>query len=107
MLLKNQWVVEDLKRRNQKILRVRGFPGSPVVRTLFSSCLGPRFDPWLRKQDPTGHAVQQKRKNIYVESSENGNTAIQNLWHTAKAVMREVYSNISLPQETRKKFQTT
>ena len=28
---------------------------------------------------------------------------IKNLWDTAKAVLREVYSNTILPQETRKK----
>ena len=28
--------------------------------------------------------------------------ATQNLWDSAKAVMREVYSNTILPQETRK-----
>ena len=37
------------QRGNQKILRVRELPGSPVFWTLYSSRLGPRFDPWLRK----------------------------------------------------------
>ena len=36
-----------------------------------------------------------------METNENENTTVQNLWDTAKAVLK-VYSNISLSQETRK-----
>ena len=35
----------------------------------------------------------------YLETNENVNTMIQNLWDTAKTVLKETYS---LPQETRK-----
>ena len=38
----------------------------------------------------------------YIETNENENTMIQNLWDTTKVVLREVYSNISLRQEARK-----
>lgn len=34
--------------------------------------------------------------------NEKENITFQNLWEAAKAVMREVYSNTSLPQETGK-----
>ena len=36
------------------------------------------------------------------KTNDNENTMTQNLWHAAKAVLREVYSNTILPQETRK-----
>ena len=37
----------------------------------------------------------------FLETNDNENTT-QNLWDEAKAVLREVYSNTILPQETRK-----
>ena len=37
----------------------------------------------------------------YLETNDNKNTTIQNLWDTAKAVLRGVYSDTSLPQKTR------
>ena len=39
--------------------------------------------------------------NKYLETNDNENTMTQNLWDAAKAVLREVYSNTILPQETR------
>ena len=45
----------------------------------------------------------KKDNKKYLETNENENTMIQNLWDTAKAKSkREVYSDTSLPQETRK-----
>ena len=38
----------------------------------------------------------------FLETNENGNTIIQNLWGTSKAFLRGNYSNTSLPQEIRK-----
>ena len=45
--------------------------------------------------------VKEEMKK-YLETNENENMTIQNLWDAAKAVLREVYSNTILPQETRK-----
>ena len=42
-------------------------------------------------------------KKKYLQTNEDGNITFQNLWDAAKAVLRgKVYSNRSLPQETRK-----
>ena len=42
-----------------------------------------------------------KRKYKYLETNENGNTTIRNLWERSKSSSkREVYSDTSLPQET-------
>jgi len=51
---------------------------------------------WVHKE------IEEIKK--YLESNENGNTIVQNLWDAAKAVSskREFYSNIGLPQETRR-----
>ena len=38
----------------------------------------------------------------FLETNDNENMTTQNLWDAAKAVLREVYSNTILPQETRK-----
>ena len=38
----------------------------------------------------------------YLETNENENTMVQNIWHLAKAVLREVYDDTSLPQKIRK-----
>ena len=37
-----------------------------------------------------------------LETNDNKNRATQNLWDAAKGVLREIYSNTVLPQETRK-----
>ena len=48
---------------------------------------------------------KSKRKSKkYLETNENGNTIVQNLWDTAKAVLREVHSHTCLPQEKKKKI---
>ena len=31
---------------------IRDFPGGTVVKSLFSQCRGPGFNPWLGNQDP-------------------------------------------------------
>ena len=36
------------------------FPGGPVVKTPHFQCMGYRFDPWLKNQEPTCHRVQPK-----------------------------------------------
>ena len=42
-------------------------------------------------------------KKKYLQTNEDGNITFQNLWDAAKAVLiGKVYSNRSLPQETRK-----
>ena len=48
--------------------------------------------------------IQEIEREIkkYIETNENENTTIQNLWNVAKAVQREVYSNTGLPQEAKK-----
>ena len=38
----------------------------------------------------------------YLEINENENMTCQNLWDTAKVILRGVYSNTGLPQQTRK-----
>ena len=43
----------------------------------------------------------------YLETNENENTMVQNIWHLAKAVLREVYDDTSLPQKIRKISNTT
>ena len=35
-----------------------------------------------------------------METNKNENTVFQNFWNTARAVLREVYSDIGLPQKT-------
>ena len=50
--------------------------------------------------------TKEIKKDIkrYLETNDKEDTTIQNLWETSKAVSeREVYSNIILSQETRKK----
>ena len=45
--------------------------------------------------------IREKIKK-YLEINENENILIQNVWDTAKAVLRDVYISTSSPQETRK-----
>ena len=56
----------------------------------------------LNNQEITEEIKEEIKKHI--ETNDNENTTIQNLWDTAKAVLRgrEVYSNSISPQETRK-----
>ena len=54
-----------------------------------------------RKLDNNQQVTEEIEK--YLETNDNENTAIQKLRDTAKAVLRsKVYSDTSLPQETRK-----
>ena len=39
-------VVQDFNTENYKTYLKRKFPGGPVVRSLWSSCLGFKFNPW-------------------------------------------------------------
>ena len=55
----------------------------------------------LNNQEITEEIKEEIKK--YLETNYNENTMIQNLWNTAKSSSkREVYSNTSLPQKTRK-----
>ena len=44
--------------------------------------------------------IKEEIKN-HLETNDSENTMTQNLWDAAKAVLRKVYSNAILPQETR------
>ena len=55
---------------------------------------------FLNSQQVTEEIKREIKKIL--ESNDNENTTTQNLWDAAKAVLREVYSNTVLPQETRK-----
>ena len=46
--------------------------------------------------------VNKGKNQKYLETNENGNTTVQNLWDTAKAVLRGKCSDTGLHQETRK-----
>ena len=54
---------------------------------------------FLKNQQVTGEIKTEIKKIL--ETNDNENT-IQSLWDAAKAVLRELYSNTILPQETRK-----
>ena len=54
----------------------------------------------LNNQESTKEIKEEIRK--YLETNDNETTLIQNLWDAAKEVLRGIYSNTSLPQETRK-----
>ena len=45
----------------------------------------------------------KKEIKMCIEMNENENTTTQNLWDSVKAVLRERFIALSLPQETRKK----
>ena len=47
---------------------------------------------------------EELKKEIrkHLKTNKNKNATFQNLWDAAKAVLRAVYSNTGLPQETRK-----
>ena len=56
----------------------------------------------LLNNEWVNNEIKEKIKR-YLKTNENENTTIQNLWHTAKAVLRgKIHSNTGLPQETRK-----
>ena len=54
----------------------------------------------LNNQEITEEIKEEIKK--YLETNDNENTTIRNLWDAAKAVKRDVYSYTSLSQETRK-----
>lgn len=41
----------------------RGFPSSPVARTLHLPCRGLGFDPWLENEGPPSHMAAQTKKS--------------------------------------------
>ena len=53
----------------------------------------------LNNKEITEEIKQEIKK--YLETNDNESQMTQNLWEIAKAVLREVYSNTILPQETR------
>ena len=52
----------------------------------------------LNNQEITEEIKEQSKKHI--QTNYNENTMTQNLWDAAKAVLRRIYSNTTLPQET-------
>ena len=49
--------------RTEMIIKLRGFPGSSVVRIRPSHCRKPRFSIWLGNKDPTmGHSQESKNR---------------------------------------------
>ena len=48
------------------------------------------------------HIYTHTYTHTHLETNENENTTTQNLWDTAKTVLREIHSITSLPQEKRK-----
>ena len=59
-----------------------------------------RLNNMLLKNQWVNDEIKEEIKK-YLEANDNENTTTQNLWAAAKAVLREVYSNTILPQETR------
>ena len=54
----------------------------------------------LNNQDITEEIKEEIKK--YLQTNDNENTTIQNLWDATKAVLRGKFSYTSLPQETRR-----
>ena len=52
----------------------------------------------LRNNHWITEEIKEKTEK-HLEANDNKDTTLQNLWDTAKAVLREVYSNTSLPLE--------
>ena len=52
----------------------------------------------LNNQEITEEIKEQIKKHI--QTNDNENTMTQNIWDAAKAVLRGIYSNTTLPQET-------
>ena len=58
----------------------------------------------LLRNETVNQEIKDKIKR-YMGKNENENIMFQNLWNTAKAVLRDDYSNTGLPEE--EKSQTT
>ena len=52
----------------------------------------------LNNQEITEEIKEQIKKHI--QTNDNENTMTQNIWDATKAVLRGIYSNTTLPQET-------
>ena len=55
---------------------------------------------FLNKQQVTEEIKREIKE--FLETNDNENMTTQNLWDAVKTVLREIYSNAILPQETRK-----
>ncbi|CAG8855190.1 13508_t:CDS:1, partial [Gigaspora margarita] len=60
-----------------------------------------RLNKMLLNNDWVNEEIKRQIQK-YPETNENENMTCQNLWDTAKAAKREVYSNSGLPQQRRK-----
>ena len=95
------------------------FKKTEIISSIFSDCNAMRLEiNYKKKTVKTTNMwrlnnmllnnqwiTEEIRGNLktYLETKDNENTTIQNLWDVAKAVLkREVYSNTILLQETRK-----
>ena len=47
-----------MEKQSNLLRKKKEFPGGSGVRTLHAHCLGPRFDPSSRNQDPISHVGQ-------------------------------------------------
>ena len=58
-----------MEKQSNLLRKKREFPVGSGVRTLHAHCLGPRFDPSSRNQDPISHVGQQPatphKKSMY------------------------------------------
>ena len=48
------------KQMSKKMLKARGFPGSPVVKTPHFNCRGCGFHPWSGNSQPAVRCSQKK-----------------------------------------------
>ena len=63
-----------------------------------------RLNNMLLKNQLVSEEIKEEIRK-YLETNENGNTVLQNLWNAAKAVLRGKFIVIQVfPQETRKKL---
>ena len=46
------FLIEPMTKSKNQTLYIRGFPGGPVTKTLYSQCTGPRVNPWSGNQIP-------------------------------------------------------
>ena len=52
----------------------------------------------LLKDERVNQEIREELKR-FMETNENEGSTVQNLWDTAKAVLREIHRNTSIPQK--------